>query len=207
MPMNHTRNTLPPSASVKTISLNKKQKKNLTQVYQETTSKELLSVLWDEQIVKPEDQMQAEDHIHFGTQTIAKAQQELNESWDEATNMTVVHNHNRDSNHGFGFSKADLQTAKTLHAQHGIDQMWLIMNGKTVNGEVAVQHMIIGNAEWELHDIEGETGKGKVVTMFKDSSGVEHELYSDSIKEAEEKERIITALKEQLLEDDVAMAA
>lgn len=186
------------SWETKVISINQQQTKTLRETYAKSTEMELLTILWDNHLVKPKEQDQQADKIDFNTQIIAEAKQELATKGEDIDSTKVFHNHNED--HWFAFSEADLQTAELLYQTQWINEMWLFKNGKTLeNGEVAVQHMIIANHEWKLHDLEWTEWSWKVLTMYTDENWVEQHEYSESIEEAEEKEKQITLLKELLL--------
>lgn len=198
-------------SEIQRINLPKQQTTTIFDKYKKTTQQELLTVIgWNadelQWVVAPKNQIQSEWSVSFDTSEIHQATKELAEQWHETNDIWFVHNHNRDSWHGFWFSQEDLQTAKELHDTQWIDRMWLVMNGES-NEDVQVQHMVIANHEWELHDVEWENGSWKVITMVTDKQWEKHEIYSESIAEAEEKERLLIALKGQLFEEEMGMAA
>lgn len=199
---------------IQRIHIPKQQTATIFDKYKKTTQQELLTVIgWNEDevqwITTPKDQQQSEWSVSFDTSKISQATAELEEQWHATDELWFFHNHNRDSEHGFWFSDADLETAKHLHESRGIDRMWLVMNGKT-DEDIHIQHMVIANHEWELHDLEWENGTWKVMTMVTGKDGKKHEIFSASIEEAEQKEAQIIALKELLFTDEeseVGMAA
>ena len=199
-------------SEIQRINLPKQQTTTIFDKYKKTTQQELLTVIgWNadelQWVVAPKNQIQSEWSVSFDTSEIHQATKELAEQWHDTNDIWFVHNHNRDSGHGFWFSQEDLQTAKELHETQWIDRMGLIMNGES-NEDVQVQHMVIANHEWELHDVEWENGSWKVVTMVTDKQWEKREIYSESIAEAEEKERLLIALKGQLFEEEeIEMAA
>lgn len=197
---------------IQRINIPKQQTTTIFDKYKKTTQQELLTVIgWNadelQWVVAPKNQNQLEWSVSFYTSEIHQATQELAEQWHETNDIWFIHNHNRDSGHGFWFSDADLETAKKLHETQWIDRMWLIMNGES-NEDVQVQHMVVANHTWELHDLDGEEWTWKVVTMVTDKQWEKHEIYSESIAEAEEKERQLIALKGKLFEEEeMEMAA
>lgn len=196
---------------IQRISIPKQQTTTIFDKYKKVTQQELLTVIgWNademQWIVAPKSQHQSEWSVSFDTSEIHQATQELAEQWHETNEIWFVHNHNRDSGHGFWFSDADLKTAQQLYDTQWVDRMGLVMNGES-NEDVQVQHMIVANHEWELHDIEWEENSWKVVTMVTDKQWETREIYSESIAEAEEKERQLLALKGKLFEDEISIAA
>lgn len=197
---------------IQRINIPKQQTTTIFDKYKKTTQQELLTVIgWNademQWIVAPKNQQQSEWSVSFDTSEIHQATSQLAEGWHETDDIGFFHNHNRDSGHGFWFSDADLKTAKQLHETQWVDRMGLIMNWES-NEDVQVQHMIVANHTWDLHDLEGENGSWKVVTMVTDKQWEKHEIYSESIAEAEEKERQIVALKGKLFEEEeMKMAA
>ena len=91
--------------------------------------------------------------------------------------------------------------AKKLYDAQWVDRMWLIMNWES-NEDIQVQHMVVANHDWELHEVEWEEGSWKVITMVTDKQWESHEIYSESIEEAEAKEAKIIELKGVLFEED-----
>jgi hypothetical protein len=191
----------PGNWETKVISINQQQTKNLRDTYAKNTELELLTILWDTQMVVPTEQKQYRDKVDFWSDVIPTAQQKLLEKWEKTENTKVFHNHNED--HWFALSDQDLETAEMLYETQWINEMWLFKNGKTLeNGDVAVQHMIIANHEWDLHDLEWEEWKGKVLTMYTDETWEEKHEYFETIEQAEAREAEIVMLKEYLMNND-----
>lgn len=199
-------------AEIQRINISRQHTHTIFDRYKDETAQELLTVLWGntnevQWIVAPTEQLQQEGSVSFDTRQIDTATQSLDEKGHDTSDVGLLHNHNRASGHGFGFSDEDLNTARTMYETKWIDRMGLLMNGYE-DDDIHVQHMIVGNHEWELHDIEGANWSGKVVTMVTNVDGTKEEIYSDSIAEAEAKEYEIMMLKQQLFEEEnTAMTA
>ncbi len=73
--------------------------------------------------MKPTEQNQSEDAVHFSTSVLHEARQELTQDGKEVAVLGVDHSHNADRGHDFNFSKQDLIAAKKLKEENGIDHM------------------------------------------------------------------------------------
>jgi hypothetical protein len=187
-------------AEIQRININKQQTQQVFKKYTAAKEIELLSILGGESMVIPKNQQQHADSVAFDTKIVSEAKQQLLEEGVDTGTIEFTHNHNR-LRHSFAFSQQDLATAQTLYETHGIDRMWLVMNGNTLSDGTMVQHRISANHEWELHTLEWKGWTGKVVSMYTDEKGQQKTIFSQSIQEAEEKELLIVALKEKLFEE------
>lgn len=193
-------------AEIQRITIPQKHTTSIFKKYKKSTQEELLTVIGGnadelQWVVAPKNQQQSEWSVQFDTSEIHQARQELTEKWHDTNDVWFVHNHNRASGHWFQFSDADLDAAKHLYEEQWVDRMWLVMNGESTE-DLQIQHMIVANHEWELHDLEWEAWNWKVITMVTDKQWETHEIYSESIEQAEELERQIVALKELLFEKE-----